>query len=92
VRSESLLADRRFDTAVARAVGPLWKILKSLQPHWDRLGRLLLIKGPKWTEERGEARHRGYLATLELRRLAAYPTPGHYGENVILTIYPARDE
>jgi 16S rRNA (guanine527-N7)-methyltransferase len=87
-RVQEVLAARSFDTIVARAVGPLWKILKWLQPHWGRVGRLLLIKGPKWPEERGEARHRGYLASLELRRLATYPTPGHYGESVVLGIYP----
>jgi 16S rRNA (guanine527-N7)-methyltransferase len=77
-----------FDTLVARAVGPLWKILKWLKPHWGSFGRLLLIKGPKWTEERGQARHLGYLTTLELRCVASYATAGHFGESVILAIYP----
>ncbi len=90
-RVQDVLGAHRFDTLVARAVGPLWKILKWLQPHWQQFGRLFLIKGPKWTEERGEARHRGYLAALELRRVAAYATPGHYGESVILTLFPSAE-
>jgi 16S rRNA (guanine527-N7)-methyltransferase len=86
---ELLAAGNSFDTLVARAVGPLWKILKWLQPHWGGFGRLLLIKGPKWTEERGQARHLGHFASLELRRLNSYTTPGHFGESVILAIGPA---
>jgi 16S rRNA (guanine527-N7)-methyltransferase len=89
-RAEQILVQQRFDTLVARAVGPLWKILKWLQPHWHQFDRLLLIKGPKWLDERGEARHRGYLHGLSLRRLASYTTPGHYGESVILSIRPDR--
>ena len=91
-RAEDLVAEHPFHTLVARAVGPMWKILKWVQPHWGRFERLLLIKGPKWSEERGEARHRGYLHGLALRRLASYPTPGHYGERVVLTIYPEPQE
>jgi len=86
VRAEQALLERRFDTLVARAVGPLWRMLKCLQPAWSQFDRLLLIKGPKWVEERGEARHRGFLKGLTLRRLASYPTPGHYGESVILSV------
>ncbi len=85
-RAEHLLADHSFETLVARAVGPLWKILKWLGPHWDHFGRLVLIKGPNWPQERGEARHRGLLHGLALRRLATYATPGHFRENVLLVI------
>ena len=55
-RAEHLLEDIRFDSLVARAVGPLWKILQWFEPHWASIGRLLLIKGPKWVDERAEAR------------------------------------
>jgi len=65
-RAEHLLGDFRFDAVVARAVGPLWKMLKWFEPHWLYIGRLLAIKGPKWPEERGEARHRGYMGKLNL--------------------------
>ena len=34
---------------------------------------MLLIKGPKWVDERGEARHHGVLKGLELRVVATYP-------------------
>ena len=85
-RVENVLQVGEFDVLVARAVGPLWKILKWLRPHWHRFDRLLLVKGPRWTDERGEARHKGYLKPLEIRRAASYRTPGHDGESVILAV------
>ena len=87
-RAERVVEGFRFSSLTARAVGPIWKILKWLQPHWQSIGRLLLIKGPQWVEERGEARHRGLLADLELRRAASYPTPGRDADSVILSICP----
>ena len=87
-RAERVLEDFRFTSVTARAVGPIWKILKWVRPHWQSIGRLLLIKGPQWVGERGEARHRGLLADLELRRVASYPTPGRDADSVILSICP----
>lgn len=94
-RAEDVLDDFRYDTVVARAVGPLKKILRWLNPHWDALQRLLLVKGPRWVEERGEARHLGLLASLELRRVDQYAMPGTESESVILEIrrsLPAKND
>ena len=85
-RAEQVLEDFRFDSVVARAVGSLRKVLPWFAPHWASIGRLLLIKGPRWTEERGEARHRGLMKSLELRRVAHYPLVGTESESVILQI------
>jgi 16S rRNA (guanine527-N7)-methyltransferase len=87
-RAESVLEDLRFDTLVARAVGPLWKICQWFQPHWASMGRILLIKGPRWVDERHEARQRGLLRLLELRRVAHYPLAGTESESVILQLWP----
>jgi 16S rRNA (guanine527-N7)-methyltransferase len=88
-RAEDLLDVTHYDTLVARAVAPLHKMLTWLGPYWaDRLDQLLVIKGPRWVDERGEARHRGTLRDLELRRVASYQTPGTDAENVILRIWP----
>ena len=85
-RAEDLLEDLRFQSLTTRAVGPLWKMLKWFQPHWASIDRLLAIKGPRWVDERGEARHRGMLNNLELRRVAEYETPGSGAHNFILQI------
>ena len=91
-RAEHLLEDLRFDSLVARAVGPLWKVLLWFEPHWASIGRLLLIKGPKWVEERAEARERNSLKRLELRKVASYPLENTYSESVILQLNYRRDE
>lgn len=72
-RGEHLLEDYRFSTIVSRAVGSLLKFCRWIEPHWSGCDRLLLVKGPKWVNERGEARHHGVLKGLDLRVLASYP-------------------
>jgi 16S rRNA (guanine527-N7)-methyltransferase len=85
-RAEELIATERFDTLLIRAVAPLAKLLKWFKPHWGNVGRLLIIKGPRWVEERGEARHLGLFHGLQLRKKAAYPLPSTDSESVILEI------
>jgi len=87
-RAEVVLEDFRFSSLTARAVGPMWKLLRSVQEHWQSMGRLLMIKGPRWVEERGEARHRGLLNNLALRKLVSYPMPGTDSESVIVSVGP----
>jgi 16S rRNA (guanine527-N7)-methyltransferase len=89
VRAEELLELRTFDALTARAVAPLWKLLTWLAPHWQAFDELLVIKGKSWAEERSEARHRGLLKNLELRKAAEYKIPGDPpGESVILRLRP----
>jgi 16S rRNA (guanine527-N7)-methyltransferase len=85
-RGERVLDDLRFDSVVARAIGPLWKICTWFAPHWPSMGRLLLVKGPRWVEERKEARARGLLRQLDLRRVATFPLAGTSSESVILQL------
>ena len=85
---QDLLVEHSYTTLVARAVAPLRKLLTWLRPLWPHAGRLLVVKGPKWIEERGEARHHGLLKRLELRKVAAYPLSGTDSESVILEIRP----
>lgn len=72
-RGEHLLKDFRFSTIVSRAVGSLLKFCRWVEPHWNDFDRLLLVKGPKWVGERGEARHHNALKGLDLRVVASYP-------------------
>lgn len=89
-RAEAILEDSRFDVLVARAVGPLWKMCKWFESHWHCFGRLLAVKGPKWVEERKEARERGLLRNVELRKAAAYRMPGTESDSVILQLWAKR--
>lgn len=82
--------ERRFDVLVVRAVAPLVKLLSWFAPIADRYGRMLVIKGPRWEEEKGEARHRGLLKRVTVRRLAAWPIPASDNESVLLEVR-ARD-
>jgi 16S rRNA (guanine527-N7)-methyltransferase len=88
-RAEEVLELQTFDTLVARGVAALPKILQWVQPHWRAFERLLLIKGRKWVDERGEARHLGLLKKLELRKAAEYLTPRTDAESVILSVTQA---
>lgn len=83
---QDVLEDLRFHSAVARAVGSISKLLGWLEKHWLGFDRLLAIKGPRWVDERGEARHRGLLAYVELRKLTSYTMPGTESESVILEL------
>ena len=89
-RAEKQLGQRRYDAVVVRAVGPLSELLTWFKPHWANIGRLLVFKGPKWVQERGDARHIGLLQGLELRKAAEYPLPGTESQSVILKIWPEK--
>lgn len=91
-RVQDLLPKRKYDTLVARAVGATSKILRWVTPHWSRFDQMLLIKGPRWTEERKEARHLGLMNTVELRKLVSYPMPGTESESVILSFTRKSDD
>lgn len=85
-RAEDLLTDHRYQTLVIRAVARLKKLLEWFKPHWLAFDRMLVLKGPSWLDERGEARHFGLLGGLTLRKLHSYPLPGTESESVLLEI------
>jgi len=87
-RAEAILPQQHFDTLVIRAVARLKKLLEWFKPHWKSFDRLLVLKGPSWVEERGEARHYGLMHELTLRKLVSYPLPGTDSESVLLQICP----
>jgi 16S rRNA (guanine527-N7)-methyltransferase len=89
-RAEELLEDFRYDVLTGRAIGTLSKILTWVKPHWASVGSLVLLKGPRWVEERREARSRGLLKGLELRRLVTYQTE-FAAQAVILRVQAEHD-
>lgn len=90
-RAEDVLEMATFDTLVARGLASLTKILTWFKPHWDAFDQLLLIKGPSWVAERGEARHYNLFHKKELRKAAAYQTPRTGAESVILKVWRSDD-
>ena len=76
----------RFDVLVVRAVAPLLKLLGWFEPLCDAYGRMLVVKGPRWEEEKGEARHRGFVKKVGVRRIAAWPIRGSDNESVLLEV------
>ena len=85
-RAEALLENEVFDALLVRAVAPLAKLLTWFEPRWNSIGRMLVLKGPAWVEERGEARHLGLMQDLQLRKLAEYPLPGTESQSVLLEL------
>ena len=96
VAAQGLVAARgtgtnRFDTLVVRAVAPLVKLLGWFEPRADSYGRMLVVKGPRWEEEKAEARHRGLAKRVHVRRIAAWPIRGSDNESVLLEVKARSD-
>ncbi len=72
-RAENVLDDMSFDCCVARAVGPMWKLLTWLDGRWLAARRMLALKGPRWVEEVSEAKSRGLTRGLVIQPVARYP-------------------
>jgi len=83
-KAEALLSEKgkRFTTLTIRAVSRLVLILRHFAPCWSSFDRMLLVKGPKWTEERGEARHYNLMTKIALRCLKTYSTKTSESESV----------
>ncbi len=86
MRVQDVLEDWRYSSLVTRAVGSLTQLAGWLKDYWHCFDRMLAIKGPRWVEERGEARHRGLLGGIELRKLVSYNMPGTSSESVVLQL------
>jgi 16S rRNA (guanine527-N7)-methyltransferase len=91
--AQTLVASRpagtfRFDTLVVRAVAPLAKLLGWFEPLAGAYGRMLVVKGPKWEEERDDARLRGLTRKVTIRRVASWPIRGSDNESVLLEVRP----
>jgi 16S rRNA (guanine527-N7)-methyltransferase len=87
-RAQDLLGPSQFNSLIVRAVAKLSPLMEWFRPHWEHFDRLLVLKGPAWLEERGEARHRGLMHGVAMRKLTSYPLPGTESESVLLQICP----
>lgn len=91
-RAEQLLQAQPQRTLTIRAVAPLAKLLEWFRPHWGRFERMLVLKGPSWSDERAEARHLGRLRGIELRKRSSYLIPGTDAESVLLELRRGADK
>ena len=90
-RAETILKKHRFQVITVRAVGSIGRLLTWFAPVWKSVGKLLLIKGPRWTEELDEANAAELLANrLRLESIATWSTPGRDGQSVLLQIMKAK--
>ncbi|MGC4002597.1 MAG: 16S rRNA (guanine(527)-N(7))-methyltransferase RsmG [Pirellulales bacterium] len=83
---QEILAGHEYETLVCRAVAPLTKLLFWLQPYWENIRQMLVIKGPNWTVEQDEAKEKKQLRFVEIQKLASYPLAGTESESVVLRI------
>ncbi len=89
-RAETILKKHRFQVITVRAVGSISKLLTWFGQVWKSVGQMLLIKGPRWTEEFEEAESEGLLSRLKLESIAEWSTPGRDGQSVLLKIVKAK--
>ena len=85
-RAEDVLKKRRYNTLTIRAVASLRKLLFWFQRQSNAFDNMLLIKGPRWTQERDEAESEGLLQNVTLDLVDQYRTPGHDNDSVILSV------
>ncbi len=85
-KAEDLLKTRHFHTLTIRAVGKMRSLLLMFANVWHTFDRILMIKGPNWLAERGEARHYNMFNALALRKVDEYENPGAEHGSVILQI------
>ena len=71
-KAEDLVKQRHFHTLTIRAVDKMRNLLQMFSNTWHCYNRILMIKGPRWSEERGEARHYNLFNTLALRKIDEY--------------------
>ena len=91
-KAQDLVNERHFHTLTIRAVDRMCNLLTMFRSSWNSFNRILMIKGPRWVDERGEARHYNLLNSLALRKIDEYQVAGT-GEvftSVILQVCPKK--
>jgi 16S rRNA (guanine527-N7)-methyltransferase len=89
-RAEVILRSKQFDFVTARAVASIDKLMTWLKPVWRSVGQLLLIKGPKWSDEYAEAVEAGHFRSFRLDQISSWSTPGRDGQSVLLHVTRAK--
>lgn len=87
-RAEQHLKDYKYDLLVARAVGPLDRVLPLLLSRRDRFGAFVAMKGPSGIEEWDKAYKSGASRGFELVATHEADLPDGAGHRVLLVISP----
>ncbi len=90
-KAQELLAQRRYHTLTVRAVGKIKYLLELFAKSWNNFTRLIMVKGPKWPDERGEARHYNLFNKLALRKIDEYEIPDDGHSSVLLQVCQKSD-
>lgn len=77
-----------FHSLIIRAVSTLLELMRWFKPYWHCFDRMLLLKGPHWVQERGQARHYGVMHGFALRVVDRYTIPFSKVESVLLQVCP----
>lgn len=85
-RAEAILKERTFDILTIRAVASLRKLLFWFQQSHQSFDQMLLIKGPRWTEELREAEEEGLVRNARIEKIDQYRSPGHDNDSVVLSV------
>lgn len=85
-RAEDILKKKKYDVLTIRAVASLRKLMFWFQQQRSAFGSMVLIKGPRWTEERDEATAEGLMEGVDCEVLQSYPIPGRDQDSVILKV------
>ena len=85
-RAEDVLKKKRFDVLTVRAVASLRKLVFWFQRQHSAFDSMILVKGPRWVEEREEASGEGLMDGVECTVLDSYPIPGRDHDSVILQV------
>lgn len=84
--AQKITADRYFDVLTIRAVAALEKLCQWFRPVAHNWGRVLIVKGPKWVEERQLARQSNALKDFDLRKVCEYARQGMDAPSVVLRL------
>ncbi|HKE01019.1 MAG TPA: 16S rRNA (guanine(527)-N(7))-methyltransferase RsmG [Planctomycetota bacterium] len=87
-RAETHLVHTRYDVLVARAVGPISRLLPWLLPRRGQFAALVAMKGPAGIEEWEEAEASGAARGFELAEVHQEELPAGAGRRVLLVIAP----
>lgn len=91
-RAEALAGGSRYDTVLARAVGPAAEVIPVCLSLVAEGGRLVLYKGPRWSDEEEQAHAAAVEAGAEVGWVRTVELPGLGRSNVFVEFHVKHPE